>query len=341
MKEGVDIRNLFIIGNGFDVAHGLPTRYADFKKYLSERIKSNQGIKDIDGDYIKITEISRLPEQKIWCGKSVCAEYWKEEELIYWLVDEVSNSKSDMKWSDFETYLSELNIQAVLNKWGYTVENVMKIQETLNDISGFFFRWVNTIDLSKAKKKLNMEKIIKGDENLVLSFNYTETLEKLYGVCEHSICHIHGKRETDSEQQKRKDMTSIGKDCTELIIGYEENLLKVEDFNLLYTDEDIRSGVLTATTGLIKDVKQNIFQEKAFFDAVEKADIQNIYSVGFSYSDVDMPYIRAICEKIKKSGNMKKCVWYFEEFDSVERRNEFKKKITKVGYNGSYAGFKM
>ena len=164
MKEGVDIRNLFIVGNGFDVAHGLPTRYADFKKYLSERIKANQGIKDIDGDYIKITEIPRLPEQKIWCGKSVCAEYWKEEELIYWLVDEVSNSKSDMKWSDFETYLSELNIQAILNKWGYTVENVMKIQETLNDISGFFFRWVNTIDLSKAKKKLNMEKMIKGDK---------------------------------------------------------------------------------------------------------------------------------------------------------------------------------
>ena len=328
MKEGVDIRNLFIIGNGFDVAHGLPTRYADIKKYLSERIKSNQGIKDIDGDYIKITEISRLPEQKIWCGKSVCAEYWKEEELIYWLVDEVSNSKSDMKWSDFETYLSELNIQAVLNKWGYTVENVMKIQETLNDISGFFFRWVNTIDLSKAKKKLNMEKIIKGDENLVLSFNYTETLEKLYGVCEHSICHIHGKRETDSEQQKRKDMTSIGKDCTELIIGYEENLLKVEDFNLLYTDEDIRSGVLTATTGLIKDVKQNIFREREFFDDVEKADIRYIYSVGLSYSEVDMPYIREICERIKKSGIMEKCVWYFEEFDSVERRNEFKKKIT-------------
>lgn len=341
MKEGVDIRNLFIVGNGFDVAHGLPTRYADFKKYLSERIKANQGIKDIDGDYIKITEIPRLPEQKIWCGKSVCAEYWKEEELIYWLVDEVSNSKSDMKWSDFETYLSELNIQAILNKWGYTVENVMKIQETLNDISGFFFRWVNTIDLSKAKKKLNMEKMIKGDENLVLSFNYTETLEKIYGVCEHSICHIHGKREIDSEQQKRKDMTSIGKDCTELIIGYEENLLKVEDINLLYIDEDIRSGVLTATTGLIKDVKQNIFRERKFFDAVEKADIQNIYSVGLSYSEVDMPYIREICERIKKSGNMEKCVWHFEEFDSVERCNEFKKKITKVGYNGSYAGFKM
>ena len=26
--------NLFIIGNGFDIAHGLPTKYADFKNIL-------------------------------------------------------------------------------------------------------------------------------------------------------------------------------------------------------------------------------------------------------------------------------------------------------------------
>lgn len=147
--------NLFIIGNGFDIAHGLPTKYADFKKYLSDRIKINQGIKDNDEDYIKITEIPSLPEQKIWCKKGVCAEYWKEERLIYWLIDEVSNKKSDMKWSDFETYLSELNIHSVLEKWGYTIDNAMKIQETICDISGFFFRWINTIDLSKVQKKSN------------------------------------------------------------------------------------------------------------------------------------------------------------------------------------------
>lgn len=222
VEEGVYMQNLFIIGNGFDVAHKLPTKYADFKEYLSKRIKINEGIKDIDGDYIKITEIPSLPERKKWYGKGICEEYWQEEKLIYWLVDDVSNSKADMYWSDFETYLSELNIEKVLKKWGYTVENAMRIQETLGDISGFFFRWINTIDLSKAKKKMNMEKIIRSDKDLVLTFNYTETLEKIYGVCEHNICHIHGKREIDSEEQKRKDMVSIGKDCTELIIGYEE-----------------------------------------------------------------------------------------------------------------------
>lgn len=26
--------NLYIVGNGFDIMHGLPTRYADFREWL-------------------------------------------------------------------------------------------------------------------------------------------------------------------------------------------------------------------------------------------------------------------------------------------------------------------
>ena len=335
------MKNLFIIGNGFDSAHKLPTEYAKFKEYLSNNIKGNLGIKDTSKECIKIEEISCLPSRKIWYGKGICEEYWKEEQLIYWLVDEVSNGKNDMRWSDFETYLSELNVEAVLNKWGYTIDNAMKIQETLTDISGFFFRWINTVDLSVAKKKVSMEKLIRPDKDLVLTFNYTETLEKIYGVCEDNICHIHGKRETNSEEQKRKDMVSIGENYSELIIGYEANLFKKEKYNFLNGDEKVNGAIQIAVAGLIKDTEQNIFREKAFFDAIEKADIQNIYSIGMSYSDVDMPYIREICKRIRKSGSMEKGVWSFEEYDPPERRNIFKKKVTRAGYTGTYSGFRI
>ena len=311
--------NLFIIGNGFDIAHGLPTKYADFKKYLSDRIKINQGIKDNDEDYIKITEIPSLPEQKIWCKKGVCAEYWKEERLIYWLIDEVSNKKSDMKWSDFETYLSELNIHSVLEKWGYTIDNAMKIQETICDISGFFFRWINTIDLSKVQKKSNLEKIIRGDTDFVLSFNYTETLERIYGVCKHNICHIHGTRETNYEEQKRKDMVSIGKDHCNLIIGYEEKLLNLKEHNLLYSDENIRNAILIAKTGLIKVVLcQDLVQVKmrnfSHFNPPEAQPqcvffhtIVRIHLVTYSYNGYEfVSYCRKLPD-IRKSNGMPAC----------------------------------
>lgn len=111
-------------------------------------------------------------------------------------------------------------------------------------------------------------------DNLTATGIYSETLERIYGVCKHNICHIHGIREINYEEQKRKDMVSIGKDYSKLIIGYEEKLLNLKEHNLLYNDENIRNAIHIAKTGLIKDTNQNIFHEKEFFEDIEKADIQ-------------------------------------------------------------------
>ena len=48
-------------------------------------------------------------------------------------------------------------------------------------------------------------------------------------MCKHNICHIHGIREINYEEQKHKDMVSIGKDYSKLIIGYEEKLLNLKE----------------------------------------------------------------------------------------------------------------
>lgn len=35
------IKNLFIIGNGFDLGHGFETSYDNFGKYLTRKLKDN------------------------------------------------------------------------------------------------------------------------------------------------------------------------------------------------------------------------------------------------------------------------------------------------------------
>ena len=37
-----------------------------------------------------------------------------------------------------------------------------------------------------------------------------------------------------------------------------------------------------------------------------------------------MPYVKEICDRLRKSKKMRASRWYLEEYDSVERRNEFK-----------------
>lgn len=91
-------------------------------------------------------------------------------------------------------------------------------------------------------------------------------------------------------------MVSIGKDYSKLIIGYEEKLLNLKEHNLLYNDENIRNAIHIAKTGLIKDTNQNIFHEKEFLKISKSR-----YSVGLSYSDVDMPYVKEICDRLRKS----------------------------------------
>lgn len=40
---GVNVmKNLYIIGNGFDLAHSLPTKYSNFKEYLISKYQIDE-----------------------------------------------------------------------------------------------------------------------------------------------------------------------------------------------------------------------------------------------------------------------------------------------------------
>ena len=52
-----------------------------------------------------------------------------------------------------------------------------------------FTEWVNSIDITVADKVLDLPSCSK-----YLTFNYTETLEKIYGIPQLNILHIHGSR---------------------------------------------------------------------------------------------------------------------------------------------------
>lgn len=76
-------RNLYIIGNGFDLYHGLQTSYISFAKYLFEN--------DIEL-YDSLLKYFELPD--------------------------IDNENSNIKiWSDFETKLSKFDFRQVLDDY--------------------------------------------------------------------------------------------------------------------------------------------------------------------------------------------------------------------------------
>lgn len=71
-----------------------------------------------------------------------------------------------------------------------------KIAKSLPEI---FARWISTIDVKNAEVKKDFENLLIEDENnFFITFNYTKTLEEIYGINENYICHIHGYIDEDS-----------------------------------------------------------------------------------------------------------------------------------------------
>lgn len=299
---------LFIIGNGFDKAHKMPTEYADFRKYLIQKYNAKE-------DYCRAVPAGILD------GRG--ADRFDEEEVAdFWF--NVFDGNADINWSDFEESLHGLDYgdcfsEAVCDKEGD--EDFFKTtnnnEDTANDImkaipfiESFFTDWIQGVQVSTALLP-QFNNLINPLKDYFFSFNYTATLERLYNV--ENVCHIHGR---------------IG---DELIFGHGNNENKYDSYqqNKIGTE----SVFADIDKMLRKKVKEAIKRHYKFFDELEKSNIESIYSYGFSFGNVDLPYIERIISLVPPNTK-----WYFDKYTKkagtydtykqIIRRNGFCGKVT-------------
>lgn len=155
---------LFIIGNGFDLAHGMKTSYEDFHQWL------------LDNGYS--FAVNRLEH----------------------LYPEISNN--DGRWCDIESALGSISLDEAINydrnfqecpdetncedsshddyRCGENLRNVVDI------LPGLLKDWIESISTNEVNPKYEISKGAK-----FLSFNYTRTLEDVYKIESDNILHIH------------------------------------------------------------------------------------------------------------------------------------------------------
>lgn len=131
------MKRLFVVGNGFDLAHGRKTSYNDFRDYL---VKQNYS------RFVSSMEFRR-------------------------------GLMADGIWNDVEVYM------------GYVHENEQKMAtDYAFDLQGALKEWMARVEAEPAKKlPANFSR-----KDLFITFNYTNTLEDLYGVSDCQILHLHG-----------------------------------------------------------------------------------------------------------------------------------------------------
>lgn len=160
------INHLYIIGNGFDLYHGLPTSYGHFRDYVKEH----------DNELAELVE-------KFYSYKED-SDFWSDFE------ENLGNFDDDLLREYGLNYLEDYGSE----KWrdafhhDYQYELDRKIDRITQGIRESFCNWLSQISFDGlVKKAIPIER-----DAYYLTFNYTRTLEDVYDIPTQNILHIHG-----------------------------------------------------------------------------------------------------------------------------------------------------
>lgn len=229
--------NILVVGNGFDLAHGLPTSYSDFLQFTNDFLKIREGKKDEKcNTFLKelfgkrkeeercndiINELEELIDQNIWIRhfnnvKALSGQNWidfeKEISQIIQTLDAARKSmdkqfKMGKNYATMETWqwniLSRVvysnDLRMIYNQRGLENKDMIYWKNTLLKDMNRLIRCLE-IYLYEYVNKLEVENIFLDIKDLkidrVLSFNYTNTFERIYGTDNNEKVeydYIHGK----------------------------------------------------------------------------------------------------------------------------------------------------
>lgn len=270
---------LYIIGNGFDLHHGLKTSYVNFRdNYAKSKTHFWRRLLEIYGDALN----------------------------------------GDMWWWNFEEMLGAVDYQHLLRSWNGEALGSNKIKNLLgNEIPVSIGQWIEEVERSAApEKKLTLD-----PDAYFFSFNYSLLLEKLYGVNVDHVWHIHNSL-TDF---KNGEHPVVGHDSdigqlTIRLADYEKTHPNTKGVFVDMINDEIANGA--------KKAKNRIQLSDGRFASLY-SDIKHYIVMGFSFNEIDMPYIEEI---VKVNNNIQSTDWEVY-WHSDGERDLFFEKLLKLEIN--------
>lgn len=283
---------LIIAGNGFDLYHGLETRYCHYRRWLEKRDRPI-AVEFGHFDYAKQPYNSKHEEHgfedALWSNleeslgidwDGLCADYI---ERTY-----PDISEENPGWDDFWI---ELEVQL-----GF----IKKLTRRR------FREWVESIDVTGVKPRLALP-----IDAAYITFNYTPTLEYVYDVHPGKILHIHGNVLNDSE------LLQFGSpdNNPNVIKGVLEGSFRADDFYGSSIEQGL-AVVLDRCVDTWKNIRGNYSDLNRFLHRFSSIEI--VVIMGNSFNGVDKPYYHDVLAPQLRSAE-----WVFCEHEHcVERLSE-------------------
>lgn len=252
---------LYVIGNGFDLWHGIPSSYGDFKQYVRHH----------DHNLFEAVE-NYLPTESNWSDLEDALANVDVDGIIDNLGDFMVSYSAD-DWSD-----------SYHHDFQYEVDLV--VQRLSTELRTQFGQWIRTLKIptpDTATKCLTT--IDKGA--IFLSFNYTSTLKDLYGVADGHVLHIHG----NAAQQDQELILGHSWNPKQRKSLNDRPDIEEVDTRLMEAN-NILDNYFSTT---FKPSQQLIQEHSQFFTQLNAID--TVCVLGHSLSDVDRPYFQAILSR--------------------------------------------
>ena len=300
---------LFIIGNGYDIARrGGDTKYVEFKKWVYKHYLNEQF-----GEIVFINQEGKINFRS--CRNLSCIpsgvydgvfvdcngkqQLKKNDRLLKRLTAALlfySMAKiEDTEWNNFEENLAKIPLKNIIKNFrdenlndnvhlerslGSPVDKEVDLMTSLAPwIHELFAEWIESIgnrrgDIKKAGFDKKVIGHIRQDDTFII-FNYTETVENLFGLkCPYIFYHIHG----------------IYTDVNSIVVGHNNKELK--NPNDTFCDE--KDYIKQFFSDDYKNPEKVINDYKCLWDRISDAEHLNIYEYGWSCSKVDEDYIKHI-----------------------------------------------
>ena len=247
---------LYIIGNGFDLLHNLPTSYNDFYVY----VQNNQ------------------------------PELLEEFDNYF----ELKDTGDNYKWANFEQDLASFNYSEFMGRRNFIdiqddnfklrdvyglEDEVSNDTETLVEkIRDQFAKWIKSLTNLGGLVRIDLEKHAK-----FISFNYTNTLEFIYQIQKEQILYIHGYAD-------REDALIFG--YGEELSKLETESFDLDGETTRHMFSDAEENSKYPLYAFKKPVREIIKKNSKWFEQLN--DVAEINVMGHSLGDVDTPYFQEI-----------------------------------------------
>lgn len=277
-------KTLFVIGNGFDLMHGVKSSYYSFRDFMGQHDEVRQTLEDF------------FKSADIWADL--------EDGLAHFDLNRMCGSMMMDNWLDIN---DAYGIDARATEFTMAVEYAVEpLRIISNELPKRLRQWVKTLVVGTEDRPL--QALFDSGKGVVLSFNYTEFVEQLYGVLSANVCYIHGCRRT--EKNKRPDQLILGHQPGKSEEAYElpnERVWKRNRFNRQLVEAAQEMAIRLASEydkDLTKDCDEIIRQHDCFW--IRLGSIGNVVTVGHSLSPVDWDYFITVRNSVSSDAE-----WYF------------------------------